>query len=158
MSDSDELLKSYRSYYLIYNEFPADNNGNYILEDLAPFVPSNLFNKTKIRQKVNDVYHYYHQLTIKPFNDSTLQWDFNNWITWDGNTTTGSMNLSVLTPPEGDAEKINTYVDVFKKQYPLDMPQPFLFVETVNGNYIVIPFPEFPLKANLDSISKNRYY
>ena len=98
-----------------------------------------------------------YQLVNKPFNDSELLWDFNNWITWDRNTTEGSMYLS-LQPLQG-TQKINSCVEAFKKQYPLDRPQPFWFVDPkYNAYYILVPFPEFPLKANLDSISPNRYY
>ena len=37
------LVSACRSYYLVYNEFPADTTAGYIIEDLAQFVPSNLF-------------------------------------------------------------------------------------------------------------------
>ena len=99
-----------------------------------------------------------YQFANNPFNDSTLVWDFNNWISWNGNTTTGGMYLSVVFPAMGDVVKINTYVDVFKNQYPLDRPQAFLFKYQYGAYYICIPFPEFPLKSTIDSISSNRYY
>ncbi len=122
-----------------------------------PFVPSNLFKRTKTSETVNDVLHNYYELVSKPFNDSTLGWDYNNWLTWSGNKTTVYMNLSVQVPKTLEAEKINIYVDVFKNQYPLDRPQSFLFYDNSAG-YICIPFPEFPLKSTIDSISSNRYY
>ena len=71
LSDADTLMSSCRSYYLIYNEFPADTRGDYIIKDLATFVPSKFFKKIKMvdttsESYINDVY----QLIIKPFNNS----------------------------------------------------------------------------------------
>ena len=142
--DAATLVSACRSYYLVYNEFPADTTAGYIIEDLAQFVPSNLFNKTKINQNS-------YEFATTPFNNSTFKWDINNWITWSGNTTTGGMYVSVQA--DWDSEENNIYVNAFMKQYSLSTPQPLLF----NGD-LCIPLPELPLKANLDSISKNRYY
>ena len=150
LSDADELVHGIRSYYLIYNEMPPDYQSKYIAKEVTPFLSSHLFEKNKI-------YNNAYRLTADPFGDSTLGWDYNNWITWVWNGTTGNVYLSVQTPPKWDAEKINPYIDVFKKQYLLDMPQTFLFSDN-SDCYICIPFPEFPLKANIDSISQNRYY
>ena len=165
LSDADALLQACRSYYLIYNEFPADDGqGDYIVEDLAPFVPSNYFNKTKTRQMVDGAYNYYYQLTVKPFNNSIsgVRWDFDNWITWGDGHTPCAMCLSFNADRDtfGDkyadmCKKRTTFLDLFGKRFPLSRPQPSLnsYWESIN-----IPFPEFPLKSNLDTNSKNRYY
>ena len=151
LADAATLVSACRTYYLIYNEYPTDSKSGYIVEDLAPFVPSNLFNKTKTSQYASGEYHDSYALTMNPFNDPTLKWDINNWIIWSGNTTMSAMYVSIQA--DWDSEENNIYLNAFKKQYPLSIPQPLLF-----GGDICIPFPEFPLKANLDSISKNRYY
>ena len=47
LSNADVLLQSYRSYYLIYNEFPGDTGDGKIAKEVATFLPSNFFLKQK---------------------------------------------------------------------------------------------------------------
>ena len=154
LSDADELVQGIRSYYLIYNEMPPDCKNKYIAKEVAPFLSSHLFEKNKVYNKSDGEYAY--RLTADPFGDSSLGWDFNEWISWNGNTTTVYINLSVQTPKSWNSEKVNRYINAFKKQYSLDVPQPFLFEHDVD--YMLIPFSEFPLNPNIDSVSPNRYY
>jgi len=123
--DADILLQSYRSYYLIYNEFSEDTNRDYVVKDVANFLPSNFFKKTKMSVTTNgeSSARSVYQLVVKSFNDSELLWDFNNWTIWASNTTEGWMYLS-LQSLQG-SQKINSCVDALKKQYSLDRPQLF---------------------------------
>ena len=148
LSDADVLLQSYRSYYLIYNEFPLDTDGDYINEDVAPFLPSNLFKKTKTSNTPSESYTY--TSAIKPFNDSNLFWDFNNWITWGSG---GCMYIS-LGFSSGEDPRIDPYLNVFLRHYSLLSLQPFYG----RAQCINIPFCEFHPTSKLDSVSKNRYY
>ncbi len=146
------MLQAYRSYYLIYNEFSGDIDGDYVIEGVAPFLPSNLFKKTKISNTTAESYtHTVYPLTVKPFNDSTLKWDFNNWITWG--SAGGCMYISLKFGSDEDP-RIDPYLNVFLRHYSLLSPKPFYG----SDRGINIPFPEFPLKSKLDNVSKNRYY
>lgn len=147
LSDADTLLQSYRSYYLIRNEFSEDSAAGNIMEDVVCFLPFNFF---KRRRETTKGY----SLSLTPFYDSKSSWDFNNWITWIGNKTTGCIYLSVHRNPFDSATK-NTWLNFFKKHYPLSTPQPFY---DNSEESICLPFPEFPLKSKIDSVSKNRYY
>ena len=75
---------------------PPDCKDKYITKEVTPFLSSHLFEKNKVYNKSNGEYAY--RLTADPFGDSSLGWDFNEWISWSGNTTTGCINLSVQTP------------------------------------------------------------
>ena len=152
------MLQAYRSYYLIYNKFSGDIDGDYVIEGVAPFLPSNLFKKTKISNTTAEAYtHTVYPLTVKPFNDSTLKWDFNNWITWGENSTSECMYLSIQGPKgKWNSENVNAYIEILKKHYPLYKPQPLFF--RYGADNFCFPFPEFPPTSKLDSVSKNRYY
>ena len=160
LSDADTLLQSWRSYYLIYNEIPGDTNGDYVIKEVACFLPSNLFKKTEtVGTTSGESYtHSVYQLAVRPFNDSTFRWDFDNWITWDDSHTPYAMCLSFNNTDkdvDNKHKKKMAFLELFEKRFPLVSPQPSL-----NSYWVAIsiPFPEFPLRANLDTISPNRFY
>ncbi|MDR1254795.1 MAG: type II secretion system GspH family protein [Puniceicoccales bacterium] len=63
----ESLIKAYRSYYLIFNEWPADGGRNTIpAGNIRYFLPNHLYKGT--------------QLTYTPFRKSSTAFDFENWI------------------------------------------------------------------------------
>ena len=147
---TDALMKCYRSYYLIFNEFPKDVKGNYIPGKVACIFPSNYFKKSKSYDSNSTNSSYNYQLTKIPY--GSPYFDFDNWIFYDKAPTSECMLLSITEFPTELTDLTSTYLNIFIAKYPCK-PLPYLL-----DNAIRIPFPEFPSKSELDSKCENRYY
>lgn len=92
------LMKSCRSYYLIFNEFPEDTGKGELPKNLKYFTPSHFFNKTLYSNK-------YYKLNIIPYGGTG--YDVENWLVKDDEPSAAKNTLlTMYFNTSNDREKL----------------------------------------------------
>ncbi|MDR0393427.1 MAG: type II secretion system GspH family protein [Puniceicoccales bacterium] len=68
LEDTMDILKAFRAYYLIFNEFPPDASNSDIPNRLLPFLPSRLINPAT------------HKWNVVPLGNKAYCYDIDNWM------------------------------------------------------------------------------
>ena len=139
---TDILIKSLRSYYLIYNEFPKDGGCNNIPFSLSHFLSSYLFK----REIIDGL--YFGLTNHLPYGDDNSRWDFQNWLTlpW----SSGANGYIYLSIGSDISSWLQFYLGKCSDIYKTSEVR-------ILGNDVIIGFPEFPQLGKLDSGVSNEY-
>jgi prepilin-type N-terminal cleavage/methylation domain-containing protein len=143
LEDTVDILKSFRAYYLIFNEFPPDSSVmGAVPGRLLPFVPSRLRNPAT--GKWNAV----------PLGNKAYSYDIDNWMGSGGNRP-HSIGVSLYGIRQNTAEWNKCY-NKFKGRIGERYITPWL----VSGGYMICLLPECPGSTNPSSNTtwENRYY
>jgi prepilin-type N-terminal cleavage/methylation domain-containing protein len=132
----DSLIKAYRSYYLIFNEWPGDGGLNTVPAGrILYFLPNHL--------------HKGNQLTYTPLRKSGTSFDFENWINLKNSTVPaiGLTARSLSNDFQSAWEKLQSLGDYKNHFYNIKD------VSLATNRDIFYRFPDIPLTNN-----ENRYY
>ena len=135
LSHIDTFISSFRSFYLIKNEFPGDSGNNYIKTKYVWCLPNSYYTRT-----LNNNSEY--QLNVSPY--KAISYDLDNWF---------------------DSSEKSFFVSVYKHTaangwFPrLQEKYPYFVVYKTNGGSACLGFPEV-VKAYVteDTGFRNRYY
>lgn len=139
VQEVDTLISSYRSYYLIMNEFPTDTNGDTLRDTKADWcLPRNFYTASP------------HKFSIKPY--KATKFDFDVWTDNPGRDIQDCILINIYTL--SDTAITEKYKIKLSKLYPKNLlpPRP-------NG-YLGVVFPELT-KDYTDSepvSHRNRYH
>lgn len=142
----DMLYSAMRSYYLIFNEFPADcSQNNTMSKGIVWTVPSSFYTR------VSDATTY--NFNIKPLgNDTESYYDIDNWFEKKFDSDSSSESYAFYISIRESKEKATkSWLSFLEERYPY---APRL----VKNSSTCLGYPEIPQKLTDASAHKNRFY
>jgi type II secretory pathway pseudopilin PulG len=141
LEDTVDILKAFRAYYLIFNEFPSDMSSSAIPNRLLSFVPSRLINPVT------------HKWNVIPLGNKAYSYDIDNWMGHSNKPHSIGISLCGIRKNTTDWNKCyNKFKSCIGERY----ITPWLHV---NG-YMMCLLPECPgsTTPNSNTTWENRYY
>lgn len=147
LDETDMLISSYRSYYLVFNEFPIDNiagREDWDIETVSIFMPLRTFKNG--------------WFSVKPYGieNDNASYDFQNWIGLSTNLGQKGCIFFSLRGYSSDMDWLKFYLNRFSAIY--KNSEVLISSGGWAERYVLIGYPEFPLGGNLDTKDENRYY
>jgi hypothetical protein len=134
-----DLVKSFRAYYLIFNEFPPDAGWDEVPNKLRPFVPHHLIDSSQ--RKWNR----------RPLGNTAYLYDLENWVN-KSQYKTNSSGVSLYGLKSTDLEKCY-------RKFRSIMEERYVIKDNGNGG-MICTLPECPGATVPSSTTpwENRYY
>ncbi|MDR0647153.1 MAG: hypothetical protein LBF43_01805 [Puniceicoccales bacterium] len=143
LEDTVDILKSFRAYYLIFNEFPPDASNSTIPGRLRLFVPNRLINPATGKWNV------------VPLGKKSYSYDIDNWMTISSQKP-HSIAISLCGIKQNTADWNKCY-NKFKSCIGERYITPWLHT---TGGHMMCLLPECPgsTDPNSNTTWENRYY
>ena len=143
LDDLDSLLQATRSYYLVMNELPEDEDPGRVSEEVAWAMQSNFLGPIDSDSSYKGNFYY---LTIKNYSGANYDWDF--WYESDN----FHPQWGILFTKDDTVSK-NLFINKMRSRFGNSLNECTEGSITQAHNYIFLSLLEVP-KAN----KENRYY
>ena len=147
LDETDTLIKSYRSYYLIFNQISTDTGCSEVSPEMVDFVPSSYVDKTNLYTP-DPTRESVYKLTVLPYGEG-LEYDFQNWISLSWYTNADYRVFLAISV--GSNTISNNYLKKYKRIYSNSEVK-------ILGADVLISFPEIPSAKQFDANDENRWY
>ncbi|MDR0647630.1 MAG: prepilin-type N-terminal cleavage/methylation domain-containing protein, partial [Puniceicoccales bacterium] len=138
LEDTVDILKSFRAYYLIFNEFPPDTGNSGVPARLRPFLPNRLINPATGKWNV------------VPLGKKAYSYDIDNWMTISSQKP-HSIAISLCGIMQNTTDRNKCY-----NKFKSSMGARYIYF----GGFMLCLLPECPgsTDPNNNTTWENRYY